>query len=89
MNIFRKKKLEDIAEAKRKDLDYLFDSLSSELVTTEKKMEDVTYQIEFFGTTPKLEEEKKDCELMLSWIQGEFDEIKKGLFKIQAQQITQ
>ena len=83
MNIFRKKKVEKIVEERKHDLEYLFETLSSELVEAEKQFDDICYQIEFFGATPELEQKKLDCELMLSWLQTQFDEIKKSLFQIQ------
>ncbi len=84
MPIFGKKKLEKVIEGKKQDLEYLFETVSSELVEVEKQFDDICYQIEFFGSTPSLENQKIDCDLMLSWLQSEFDEIKKNLFKIQA-----
>ena len=72
-------------EERKQDLEYLFETLSSESSKLEKELDDVCYQIEFFGSTPELEFKKQDCELMLDWIQSQFDEIKKSLFQIQSQ----
>lgn len=88
MPIFGKKKVEKILEKQKQDLEYMFESLSSELVDVEKQFDDICYQIEFFGSTPELEQQKQDCELMMSWLQSEFDEIKKSLFQIQTQALV-
>ena len=88
MPIFKKKKLEKAIDAQKQDLEYLFETLSQELIEVEKQLDDISYQIDFFGSTPELEQKKKDCELMLTWLQSEFDEIKKSLFQIQAQAVA-
>ena len=88
MPIFRKSSKKKNVEKQKQDLEYLFDTLSSELVDVEKKYDDVCYQIEFFGSTPELEKEKTDCEMMLAWLQSEFDEIKKSLFQLQTQTLA-
>ena len=82
MPILSKKKHRKALEAKKEDMVYLFEGLSSELEDTEKKLENINYQIEFFGGTAELEEEKQDCILMLSWIQDQFDSVKQSLFEI-------
>lgn len=86
MPIFRKKRTELIQE-KKQDLEYLFQTFSTEMVDIEKQLEDVCYQINFFGSTPELEQQKQDCEMMITWIQSEFDEIKKMLFQLKTEAI--
>ena len=88
MPIFTKKKVLKAMDGKREDLSYMFDNLSTELLETEKRLENIAYQINFFGATPELNSEKNDCELMLSWVQSQFDEIKKSLFQINAHSLS-
>ncbi|MHA2000810.1 MAG: hypothetical protein ACTSVU_01805 [Promethearchaeota archaeon] len=79
--------MEKAIQHNKQDLDFLFNQLSGQLTETEKHLENISYQIEFFGDTPQLKMEKKDCEIMLGWIQDQFDEIKKALFRINARKL--
>ena len=88
MPIFTKKKFLKAMEGKREDLSYMFENLSAELIETEKRLENIAYQINFFGITPELKTEKSDCELMLTWVQSQFDEIKKSLFHVNSQSLS-
>ena len=88
MPIFTKKKFLKAMEGKREDLSHMFENLSVELIETEKRLENIAYQINFFGTTPELKTEKSDCELMLTWVQSQFDEIKKSLFQVNSHSLS-
>ena len=83
-----KKKILKAQESKKEDLLFLFESLSTELIEAEKSLDNVSYQIRFFGTSPDLQTEKQDCELMLQWIQQEFDEVKKALFLLNSHSLS-
>lgn len=85
MPVFSKKRNLRALEDRKADLSHMFEMLSEELIETEKKVENISYQIEFFGATPELIKDRTDCEIMLSWIQSQFDEIKKSLFKVDSQ----
>lgn len=88
MQRFKRKNPQHVRMENYTDLKYLFDSLSDELSATEKKLDDISYQIEFFGISPELRAQKEDCEIMLLWIQNQFDDIKKALFQVNVQNIV-
>ncbi|WP_457558509.1 hypothetical protein [Candidatus Harpocratesius sp.] len=79
MKTFLKKKMAKAAEQREQELHYLLDGFSAELEEMKKKLANLTYQIEFFGATPELTEKKQDCEVMMAWIQNQFEEINKSL----------
>ncbi|MHA1776797.1 MAG: hypothetical protein DRO88_03275 [Promethearchaeia archaeon] len=79
MNPLLKRKLAKAEEKKEQELHYLLDSFKSELEEMQKKLDNLKYQIEFFGATPELIEKKKDCKVMMQWIQSQFEEIKQSL----------
>ena len=79
LKITKKKQL--VAQARKKeDLTFMYENISNELSAVEKTLDNVSYQIKFFGTSPELQKGKQDCELMLQWILNELDQVKKELF---------
>jgi hypothetical protein len=85
LKITKKKQL--VAQARKKeDLTFLYENISKELSEVEKTLDNVSYQIKFFGTSPELQKGKQDCELMLQWILNELDQVKKGLFLLNSLQ---
>ena len=83
-----KKKQIKAKKSKREDLLYLLETLSAELLEAEKSLDNVSYQIRFFGTSSELQNEKQDCEMMLQWIQQEFDQVKKALFLLNSHALS-
>jgi len=82
----RSKKKQLAQTRKKEDLVFLYDNISSELSEVEKTLENVSYQIRFFGASPELQTGKQDCELMLQWILKELDAVKKGLYQLNSLQ---
>lgn len=79
MNPLLKRKLAKAEEKREQELHYLLDSFKAELDEMQKKLENLKYQIEFFGETPELVEKKRDCKVMLQWIQTQFEEVQQSL----------
>ncbi|MHA1521123.1 MAG: hypothetical protein ACTSRK_13145 [Promethearchaeota archaeon] len=80
MGLMKKKKLAVAAERREEELHYLLNSFASELQETEKKLENLAYQIEFFGATPELTEKKQDAKILINWITDQFEDIQKSQF---------
>ena len=77
--MFVKRKLAIAALKKQQDLLFISVTLASEIAEIEKKLENISYQMEFFGSSSELQTEKKDCEIMLKWLHGQIDEVKTDL----------
>ena len=74
-----KRKLAIAALKKQQDLLFISATLASETAEIEKKLENISYQMEFFGSSSELQNEKNDCKIMLTWLHTQIDEIKIDL----------
>ena len=72
--LFLKKKI-DSSVKNYAEVEYLFGKISEELGNTQAILKDLNHQIKFFGTSPKLENEKEDIILLLDWLKMEFREL--------------
>ncbi len=81
MAVFIKRKKFLALEQNRSESEYLFKSLSQELNRINLELRNIAYQINFFGVTDILLEEKKEIMILKNWIKREIDEISQTLLK--------
>ena len=81
MAVFIKRKKFLALEENRSQSAYLYDSLSQELKRINLELRNLAYQINFFGVTDELIEEKKEFLILKIWLKQEIDEISQTILK--------
>ena len=81
MAVFIRRKKFLALEQNRSESEYLYKSLSQELKRINLELRNIAYQINFFGVTDVLLEEKKEIMILKNWLNKEINEISQTLLK--------
>ncbi len=81
MAVFIKRKKFIALEENRNEIDYLYKSFSKELKKIILELKNIDYQINFFGVTDELLEEKKEIIVLINWLKEEIEDLSKFRLK--------
>ncbi|MHA1720566.1 MAG: hypothetical protein ACTSWX_00920 [Promethearchaeota archaeon] len=81
MAVFIKRKKILALEENRSEIDYLYNSFSEELKKIILELKNIDYQINFFGVTDELLEEKKEIIVLINWLKEEIEDLSKFRLK--------
>jgi len=79
--VFIKRKKFIALEENRNEIDYLYKSFSKELKKIILELKNIDYQINFFGVTDELLEEKKEIIVLINWLKEEIEDLSKFRLK--------
>jgi chromosome segregation ATPase len=85
----RKKQKQIVLTNNRMDLEHQLNTFNDEMHQAKQQLENVDHQLNFFGSTSELKDEKKDVKMMIKWLNEQCNDVKSSLSSYNMEPILQ